>query len=255
MVKKGMISIWVIVGVILAGSILLFFAISKGPDLIKPAEGEAIFDMQSYLEECTTEYVEEVVEQMLSHGGFVNPKNTVFFDETEIEYICKDIGFYKPCIHQHPMFLKEMKKEIGNEIYLEMLGCFDSMEREFSRRGHIELGSTPLFIGIGLGSDRIFVKLEKEVEVEKQGETRTFEEFNVEVKSPLYNLASVAVEIAAQESKNCYFEFVGYSLLHPRYEIRKYGLSDQTKVYTIKDRESGKVMNTAVRGCAIPGAY
>ena len=36
-------------------------------------------------------------------------------------------------------------------------------------------------------------------------------------------------------------------------DIRKWVMSDSTKIYSIKDIASRQIMNLAIRGCAIPG--
>ncbi|HLC52957.1 MAG TPA: hypothetical protein VJK03_00280, partial [Candidatus Nanoarchaeia archaeon] len=62
----------------------------------------------------------------------------------------------------------------------------------------------------------------------------------------------VAIEISSQEAKYCYFEYVGYMILHPEFDIQKTALSDSTKIYTIKDIRTEEVMRIATRSCAIP---
>ena len=88
--------------------------------------------------------------------------------------------------------------------------------------------------------------------MEKNGQTMKYNEFNADIKSPLYNLAKIAIEIASQQAKFCYFEYVGYMILYPRYSIDVFAMSDSTKIYSIEDRESGKKLNIAIRSCAIP---
>ena len=71
----------------------------------------------------------------------------------------------------------------------------------------------------------------------------------------MYDLASVANEIASQEAKFCYFEYVGFNILYNDFDIRKDTLSDSTKIYTIKHKKTAAEMNIAVRGCAIPAGF
>src|SRR3989344_2411749 len=85
----------------------------------------------------------------------------------------------------------------------------------------------------------------------KEG-TKNIEDFNFEIRHPLYELALVANEIASQEAKYCYFEYVGYMILYPEFDIKKTALSDSTKIYTILHKDSNSEMNIAIRSCAIP---
>ena len=88
--------------------------------------------------------------------------------------------------------------------------------------------------------------------IRERGNTQIIDGFDVQIISPLYDLVNVAVEIANQEAKYCYFEYVGYQVLYPNFDIRKFAFSEGTKIYTIKDKYSDKEMNIAIRSCAIP---
>ena len=99
---------------------------------------------------------------------------------------------------------------------------------------------------------KVLVEIDKEIEITEKETTRTFEEFDVEIANPIYELATLAMNIADHERKYCYFEYVGYMAVDRDVEISKFAMSDSTKIYTLKDRKFGKIMNIAIRGCAIP---
>lgn len=255
--KRGQIAIWIILGIILVGSFVVFFSINRAPDLITPGESDSVFDMQSFLDQCISEYVNEAVEIILPQGGFIAPTNYKYFNNTKIAYLCENIGYFEPCINQHPLLIKEIENEIDKEITPKISGCLQQMEEEFEKQqGEIVYsGGNTAEAKVGLNYDIIKVEIDKKTTIEKQGEKRVFEKLTSSVKSPLYNLASIATEIASQEAKYCHFEYAGYSILYPRYKIKKYSISDNfggVKIYSIKDSRSGKIMNIAIRSCAIP---
>ncbi len=249
---RGQASIWVIVAIVLVASVILFFIIDRSAKLSRVGEGEAVFDVQSYLESCSTELVNEIVEKMLPQGGFVLPKNFATFNDLKIEYTCKNNGYYEPCIQQHPMLIREMENEIKNYTTDKIEECFDDMEKEFRKRGSDVALDPNMEYNVDLEEDKILLNIKRKVKIEKGGDIRRGEEYKVEIPSPAYNLGRIAAEIADQEARFCYFEFVGYSILYPRYEVDKYSMSDATNIYTIRDFKSLKEMNIAIRGCAIP---
>ncbi|MBI2452476.1 hypothetical protein HYV50_05400 [Candidatus Pacearchaeota archaeon] len=254
--NKAQLGIWIIIAVVLVAVIILFYLINERnlPEIIKPGESESVFDAESFLSSCIKESVDEVTEIMIPQGGFREPRNYFLFNNTKVEYLCENIGLYSPCINQHPLLIDEIEGEIKKYIEPKLIECLDEMKREFeSRRSRVVFNddASPE-ININLAEDKIIINVKKKISVTKQGETRSFENLNVEIKSPIYNLANIAREIASQEAQYCYFEYVGYSLSYPRYEIRKFGTSEPTKIYTIKDLKSGKEMNIAIRSCAIP---
>ena len=251
-IKRGQVSVWVIVGIILVASVILFFLIERRAFVIKPGEAEATFDVESYIRSCSSKYVNDVVDVMLPHGGFVAPNNTAVFDGVEIEYICKNIGFYEPCIQQHPLLIREMEMEIKNYIFNDLIDCFEKMESDFEDNRAEVILDNDIELNIDLEEDKVVLNINRKIKITKNDEEREAEFFVVEIPNPIYNLGRIAAEIADQESRYCYFEFVGYNVLYPRYQIKKYSLSNPTDIYKIKDLRSGKEMSIATRSCAIP---
>ena len=249
---KAQVTIWVVVGIFLVASILLFFFIEQRANIPRVGEASGVFEVESFMQGCVRQSVSDAVSIMLPQGGFLSPNHSAYFNNTEIEYLCYNQGSYEPCIHQHPMLLNEMKREIATYVTPKVEECFDEMRREFERRGSdIELGDTQN-IAVSFAQDKIFLDVTRGVSISAPTGNESFDSIHLEVASPAYNLASIAVEITAQESEFCYFEANGYGILYPRYEINKYSMSAPTRIYTIKDRKSGEIMNIAIRGCAIP---
>ncbi len=251
--KRGQVAIWIILGIILAGAIALLFVFDKVPKLPIPRTTTP-FEMQPFLDSCTRNAVEEAVNIMLPQGGFLSPENAIVFEGKKVEYLCDYVGYYDPCISQHPLLLNDIKEEIKRHLTSELDSCFDKIKDETERRkGQIIFDNNlPPKVDVGLGEDKVILDIEKELTLTKNNETKRFKDFHVVLQSPIYNLASVAAEISNQEAKYCYFEYVGYSIIYPRYNINKYVLSDSTKIYSINDVESGKEMLIAIKSCPLP---
>lgn len=244
---RGQVMIWVILAVLLVASIMLFFFIDSGPRLTTQDE----LDIDGFIEQCARKHVNDAVDIMLPHGGFLEPKNFKVYNDIEVEYLCENIGNYESCVNQHPMLINEIRDEIKNYVEPRIEGCFSEWKSEIeSRNGEVSLGVMEL--SVSLAPDRIFLGIEREVNINRKGESQSFERFDVEIINPVYDLTNVAIEIASQEAKYCYFEYVGYMILYPRFDIKVFTLSDSTSIYTIKDKNTRKEINIAIRGCAIP---
>ena len=203
------------------------------------------------IEKCVQDSVNAAVERMLPQGGFLNPTSYKIYNDTNVSYICLNKGYFVPCTNQHPMLINEMKNEIYNYINPRVEQCFASMKKEYEKmRWVVELGNMNLTIEMAPG--RIFVDIEREIRATKNEVTSTFEGVDIEVINPAYDLANIAIDIANNEAKYCSFEYVGYMVLYPTWDIRIFTLSDYTKIYTIKDKATGKKMNIAIRSCAMP---
>jgi len=249
--KGGQLAIWVILAIVLVASIAIFFTFENRAKT--NLDDTKDFDPQRFIEKCIRNEVEGVVDLMIPNAGFVQTNNSRMYEGKNVSYLCRNDGNYYPCINQHPMLLNEMKDEIKVHIAESVNSCFDNLKSESGSRGYgVELPDETSQFEVILGPDKIIQKVMRKVILTKGSETDRYEEFDIEIASPLYNLGFIASEIASQESKYCYFEYVGYMVLYPRYDIKKFTLSESTKIYTIKDKKTGREMKIAIRGCAVP---
>lgn len=247
-IKRGQVAIWIILAVVLVASLILFFLLQRFPEIVKPGESDVAFDFQSYLDECVKQSVEEAVNVMLPQGGFIQPTNSIKYDGKGVEYLCYTIQYYEPCVQQHALLKKEIKDGIRDFIFAPVDECFEGMKAETNSFEY----DSDYNVAVDWGPDTINVQIIRDATIEKQGETRRFSKFDVRVQSPAYNLVEVADEIARQEGQpqRCYFENVGYSLLHNRFDIKLYNqFDDGTKLFTIRDKKTDKFMRVATRSC------
>ena len=246
--KKGQVAIFVIVAAVIVASIMLFFFLRRAPVGV----GEATFDPEQYIRQCIGPSISEVVDIILPQGGFLNPLSFKVYNDTKIAYICKTEGYYVQCVTIHPMLISEINNEIKSFISPIVKNCFDSLRDELEKRQAIvEMGDSEE-IDVSMAPGKVFATVVRNVKITEKETTRTFDKFDIETASPIYNLASVAANIADHERNYCYFEYVGYMAVDTSVDIRKFMMSDSTKIYTIKDIESGKIMNIAIRSCAMP---
>jgi hypothetical protein len=246
--NKGQMTIWIIVALIIFIMIIILFIFLK-PN-IKSTTQETP-NPEPAIDACVKQAVDAAVNIMLPNGGFITPKNTVPHNNIKVEYLCENIGYFKPCINQHPLLINEMEQEIVNTITLQVDACFDSVKSDFESEKY-SIMMDEMSISVRMKPGVIEVETLRNISATKNEQTIYFSEFNSKVSSSAYDLARIAQEIADQEAKYCYFEYVGYHILYPRYKITVTKYSDLTKVYTIKDTQTNKVMNIAIRGCAIP---
>ena len=115
--KRAQVTLWIILALVLIGVVLLFFFVinkPNGPVTVEESEPK------SYIERCARDAVIEAVDIMLPQGGFIEPENYKVFNDIKIEYLCKNIGEFKTCINQHPVYLEDLKNEIN--IYTPDVG-------------------------------------------------------------------------------------------------------------------------------------
>ncbi len=247
--KKGQMTIWIIVALALVGAIIIFFLFrgTREP-ILDQSVGE---NPKSFIADCVKRNVNDVVDEMLIHGGLANPEHVKMHNGININYLCYNSGNYNPCINEHPMLINEMEKEIKNYIEPKIEECFQNYKIEIGKR-QIEIELKPMLLSVSLGSGKVFVDIERDVAIKQRGESYNLNDFDSEVSSPIYDLGNIAIEIANQEAEYCYFENVGYGILYPKFKILRNALSDSSVIYIIEEKRSEKKMNIAIRSCAIP---
>lgn len=244
---RGQMTIWIILMIVIVASVSIIFVIKKEP-IINAGKP---FSPKGYLDKCVRDNIQEIIGEIAPRGGFVSNRLNVFYNNINISYLCYNSGNYLPCINQHPMLISEIENEIKKQVEPKINSCIETLKREVIRKGG-KSNSGVIELKIALAPERIFVYLNGEIVIKFGESISIFEKFETEVMSPIYDLAKVAMEIASQEARYCYFAYDGYMIIHPEYDIRKNVLSNSNIVYSIKDKRSGEVFNMGIRGCAIP---
>jgi len=245
--KRGQITIWIIVALAIVSINLILFAFGKVPFLSVAEETNP----NAFIEKCAEKAVNDAVDLLLPHGGFLDPVNTVEYNYVNISYLCENRNYYLPCINSHPMLITELTNEIHNYSTPIIEQCFSDLKTELEKRQNkVEYG--PMKVDIGLAPNKIFVNIDRKVVISRDGTSRTFNNFDIQTVNPIYDLANVAIEIANNEANYCYFEYVGYMILYPRWGIEVFSFSEGTRIYTITDKNSDKKLPVAIRSCIIP---
>jgi len=248
--RKGQITIFVFVAVIIVSGILLVFLVSRTPR-INVGQG---FEPENFIDSCIREEVKEIVDGLLPQGGFVNPADFKLYNDIKVSYLCKNINYYEPCVVQHTNFISVLEEEIRSNLQERTEECFILLEDELDDRNYQHEGGE-VEIEVALNTGQIEMDIFRNFILSRNGETREFSSFRILLISSLYDLGWIANEIASQEAKFCYFENAGFNALYNEFDVRKDVLSDSTKIYSIKNKKTQEEMNIAIRGCAIPAGF
>ncbi len=251
--RKGQITLFVILGLILVGGVLLFFLFLRKPSIVQPE----FSDPKQFIDSCAKESTEEAISLMLPQGGYLDPKNFKLDEDQHIAYLCYTSSYYVPCTNQEPLYLKHLEDEITNYIKPKIEGCFSQLKQDLEKRNY-QVEEKDLNAGVSLETQRVKIQLKKYLKLTKNNQVQEFTDFSSSISSPLYDLGFVAQGIASQEAKVCDFEYVGYMILHKEFDISKKAVGQAesaSKIYSITDRNSGKKLNIAIRSCAIPPGF
>lgn len=253
--KKSQVTIFIIIGVVIIAGVIFYFLIinKKIPIISQPV----ISEPEVYIEKCAKDSADEAIGIMLPQGGYINPQHYKLYQDNKVQYLCYTNLFYKTCVNQEPLYTKHLQDEITNYIFDKVNKCFQQLKTDMQQEGYaIEMGEMKLDTELGTGIVRITI--DRKFEMKRNEVSKKLDKFVSVFSSPLYKLGIVAQEIANQESKYCNFEYVGFMLLYPEFNINKKAIGsgkESSKIYIIGDKYSGKKLNIAIRSCAFPESF
>ncbi len=253
--KRGQMSIFIIIGIMLVSLIALFFLMRQGviPSIGKSPETNP----NSFLETCMRDKIKDTLNILLSQGGYINnPLSKKFKFEGEknysyISYLCYNQNYYLPCINQEPLLIQHLKKEIKNYISDDIENCFGELGSSLEEQGYV-VDAVYKGFEVDLVSKKIIIDIDGKLTLTKTDETKKIEKFKIIFLTRLYDLAVVGQEIVSQEAKYCNFEQLGFMLLYPQFKIDKFRTGDSTIIYTVQHSDSKEKFRFAVRSCVIP---
>ena len=249
--KRGQITIFIIVAMLLVVMIALFFIFrNSGGPIIKGEKPEK--RAESYLESCIEDKTKDVVEILYRSGGYMENTLVRPYDGKNISYLCYNANYYYPCVNQEPMFLSHLKDEIRDAIAWDVRNCFDEFAADLGDSGYTVDANYNGF-DLKLAPKKIVVEIDGEFTLTKSGETSKQEDFTIFVPTRIYDLALIVQEIVSQEAEYCNFDILGYMLLHTKIKVEKKMLGDQSKIYSVKDKNTEEEFWFAIRSCALPG--
>lgn len=253
--KRGQVSVFIIIGVVIVAGVVFYFLLAgkKAPVISKPV----LTDPEILIEKCAEDAAVEAIEIMLPQGGYLNPENYKLYNNTKVQYLCYTTLFYQTCINQEPLYIKHLQDEITGYITPKIEDCFSDLKSNLEQEGYtVKVADMKVSTALSKGSVKI--SIDRDFRMNKQETAKIIEKFESVFNSPVYKMGILAQEIANEEAKYCYFEYVGYMLLYPDMSISKKHVgqgSSAGKIYTITDKDSKKVLNMAVRSCEVPAGF
>lgn len=256
--RKGQVTIFIIIGILLVSSVLLFF-LSRAGFIPQLGGGKPETSVNAFLNTCLEKEIKESIGLILKNGGYTESQlsTTFLFEDeekpTEVSYLCYNQNDYLPCVNQEPVLLQNIKNEIRDYISDDVENCFNDMKKSFERQNFEVSGSGLKSFEVELKPRQVIMQTDSEITLTKSGEASTQKNFKVIIPTRLYELTNVVQEIINKETTTCNFEYRGYELLYPEFEIEKLRkIGSSSDIYTVEYLSSNEEFRFAIRGCVIP---
>ncbi len=246
--RVSQITIFVIIALIVISLILgTFFLLNKDSVKILPEENP-----RAYLEQCAEYSLTKNEKILIDNNLYPNRTNNfILYRQQIVPYLCKSSQFYYPCINQEPLLMEYTRRQLANFTEPEIKQCFTDLVNALKKKGY-EVQESQLKVNTDLRKGAIDLQMDKTITTKRNGETKQYSDFLASIRSPMYRLLDTARNIINYESTLCEFDSVKWALNYRDLKINKFVASDGTKVYTLEDKESGKKISFAVKGCVMP---
>ena len=255
MLKRGQITIFIIVAVIMVAVVGLFLLLRSG--IIPNPFIRAEKNPSAFLQNCLEDDVYEILEKISPQGGYLeNPLNIEFKNIDEgifykTSYLCYTQAYNQKCVNQEPNLIQHIENEIQNHIEEKVRTCTDSLEESYSKAGYT-VGVLDQGFEVDLNFNKIVIKIDKELKLGLGDDVSLIKGFEVNIDSNIYELIKTAQKIVNSEAVSCEFDYVQYMINNPNIEINYEQItSSGSEIYTIKDLKTQEWFRFAIRGCVL----
>ncbi len=249
MSKRGQMAIFVIVAIVIVAAILIFFLYPGIRTNITGSE----FTASSYLKDCIQPNVKESIDLLSKQGGYANPEGFIVYNDTKIKYLCYIEGYYKTCVIQQPMIKNHFESELNSLLAPKARACFTALEKEYEKRGY-SVSSSSFDSKVELVPGQLKINFMAPITVTKES-SNTYREFNVVLKSEMYDLLFTAASIIEFEATYGDSETTTYLQYYPNLKIEKTKLSDGSKIYRLTNVVTKETFTFASRSISWPPGY
>lgn len=243
--KRGQVTIFIILAILIVGGILAFIFYIQPNFLSNSAQTMKI-------DSCVSDAVEEAIEELVETGGIINPQMTYPYDGKNITYFCYTSENYRTGTIIVPFPEKAFEENLAKLTQSKVEGCYTSSLDDLRRRGY-EVSDEIPEIKMELQPGKIIYSLGS-VTITKES-TQTLGELKVEMNSQIYEMLMIATSILQQEVQYGDSEVKYIMDLYPDFLIEKMKRGDGTTIYTITDKKTQIKYQFASRSLVWPAGY
>ena len=246
--KKGQVSIFIILGILIVIVLLILFSRDAGFD--------TVFAKQSPYQEiegCAQTAIQEGLDILMLQGGVIESENYFMYEGKKIDYVCYSENEYENCIMQKPILTNTIRDELEEYSTPKIKSCLNSVKSSLEGRGYSVVMRDPEIV-IELVPDNVLVDMNLGLRIEKTG-VESFDHIRTGIKSKIYNFALITSSISQWETRYGDSETLNYMLYYPSLKVEKKKQGDGTTVYILTDRDTDEKFYFASRSIAIPAGF
>ncbi len=248
MEKRGQVTIYVIIAVIIVAVIVLVYLFYPRINTIVSGE----FNPQSFLQNRLKDPVNTAKITLSQQGGYSAPEGFITYKNNHVKYLCYTSEYYKPCKVQQPLIKDNYEQEMQKLIQKDVETAMQELRAQYERRGYGVSQTGNIKTTVEIIPDKIIVHINSPLVVTKET-SQSFDNFEVDYTSKMYFLLMTSTSIIDFESTYGDSETSLYIQYYPNLIIEKNKLDDGSKIYNVEDVTTKESFTFATRSLAWPG--
>ncbi len=246
--KRGQVTLFIVLAILLVSSVVLLFTLKPELNLFRQKTSSPAEYLSDCVEDSIKSYEKSFFDSknMLQEGSL----NYVYNKQT-IPFLCYSTEFYNPCIPQNPLLIESVRKKMENSASRELSRCVLSIKEDYERQGY-SFEYSNFSMSVILNELDISYSARINMIIPRGDETILISTREGKVPSVLPKLLRTAETIVNYETSFCEFNHMTWQAVNRGIVIERFRSGDQTKVYTLRDRNSDKEIKFAIRTCVMP---
>jgi len=247
--NRGQVTMFIIIGILVVFAIILVFYLTGRISFSSsPTENP-----EAYLKNCMVASAKEAENIILKNNGYpqLNSTNYILYNKEKVPYACTVSEFYSPCIPQDPGFFSYISRSIENKVVRDIEDCLKTLVDELeSKKYAVQIDSGNITLKIQ--KDFISVSFGKRIYATKDEESKQISNIDLVYSTKLYDMIKLEQTIVNYESTICEFNKMNWMRHDNSIAIFTTRTSDQTKVYTLRERLTDREIKFAIKTCVMP---
>lgn len=214
MSKRGQVSTFVIIGIILVIVVALIFFVRKQTGIGIPAAeflSDKLKPIERDLKSCVDKQADTTVKTFLEQGGEFFPNYYVQYQGKKVKVMCRNIPGDDKCLNYLPP-LNTMVKELNTRMQLEINNCVNKNLLKSETLGGYEVVAGPLTTKTETVGSGLLITVNYDVEIKKGEESTKLGKVNKILDVPIKELYDVSFDIVNSEARFGFFEQLFYML-------------------------------------------
>jgi len=248
--KRGQVTIFIIIALVIVVALMIFLFI-RNKETVKI---DVFENPQAYFKNCVQDKTDKIIQEITLSGGDIDSRisHSRSYNGKNVTYICYTSEENELCENEHPMLKEEMESEIQKKIKTEFERCFSQIKEELKNSNYNE-GN--LNFSVELSPGKVFFKVNKKISFTSKESLASYENFNFNINSNLYDFAKFAIKVSNQELNcTCKFDTCNADTLiltkeNIGYEFSKPVYDSKGKIYVIKNSATSEEFVFAIRNC------